>query len=201
MLVEYNKSIAYICPYCGRLTERDISLFDLPKNGAVFSCSEKSCGAKVVTISSKKDKYIAEVLCTACGEKHRFTLKHSSFWRKELLVLTCPETTVDIMFIGEKERIEDELKKQNALYREAEAEICANPEISIYFDIIREINNIAKNNKIVCAVCGSGDFDLELTDEGVLISCRDCSAQKIIPVSVDSLMELLETGTIVLGDK
>ncbi len=198
MLVNYSNSLAYICPYCGRLTERDITLFDLPQSGATFCCSEQSCREPIVSVSHKKDKYVFEVLCTACDDRHKFTISHSGFWRKELLVLTCPQTTVDIMFIGSRERIGEELKKQNELYLEAEAEISSNPMLGIYFDLIRIINDIAKNDKIICSNCGSKGFDIELDDSGIKVTCRDCFADTVVGVNSESLKELLETGTLVL---
>ncbi|MBS7297473.1 MAG: hypothetical protein KIG65_00140 [Eubacteriales bacterium] len=198
MLVNYSNSIAYICPYCGRLTEKDITLFDLPASGAVFCCSENGCGEPIITVNHKKDKYVFEVLCTACDDRHKFVVSRSGFWRKELMVLTCPQTTVDIMFVGNKQLITEELKKQNELYREAEAEISANPGLSIYFDIIRFINDIAKNNLISCLKCPSESFDIELDDSGIRITCRDCHANKVIPISPESLKDLLTAGTIVL---
>ncbi len=198
MLVDYSNSIAYICPYCGRLTERDITLFDLPASGAVFCCSEKGCQEPIISVVHKKDKYVFEVLCTVCDDRHKFTINRQGFWRKELLVLTCPQTTVDIMFAGNKERITEELKKQTELYREAEAEISASPMLSIYFDIIGAVNNIAKNSKISCSKCESKSFDIELDDSGVRITCRDCSAETVVPISTQSLNKLLQTGTLVL---
>ncbi|MBQ7793342.1 MAG: hypothetical protein IJ366_02370 [Clostridia bacterium] len=198
MLIEYGKTIAYICPYCGRLTKRNITLFDLPPEGACFYCGDEACGECVLTVRHKKDKYLFEVACTACDDRHKFTLKHSGFWKKQLAVLSCPQTMVDIMFIGEDECIDRELAKQNAMYREAEEEIRSTPEIGIYFEIIRVVNELSKEGGISCGVCGRKNFDIELDDSGVRITCRDCRAEAVVGITADSLMELLETGTIVL---
>lgn len=197
MLLEYSRCMGYICPYCGRLTKRGISLFDIPPGGAGFMCSEPTCGAKVLSISTKKDKYVAETVCTACGEKHKFTFRRKNFWQKKL-VLSCPETSVDILFFGDKDEVEEELKKQDTLYREAEAAICEDPGIQLYFDIIREVNRIAKENNVICGRCGSKKADIELVDDGIHLVCRDCGADKIIEVSDKAYMNLLDEGTIVL---
>ena len=198
MLVNYSNRIAYICPYCGRLTEQNITLFNLPPSGAVFRCSESGCGEPVVSVVHKKDKYVFEVLCTACDDRHKFTISRKAFWHKELLVLTCPQTTVDIMFAGSKDMITDELKKQNELYRQAEAEISSSPMLSIYFEIIGAVNNIAKENRISCSGCNSESFDIELIDQGVKITCRDCSADTVIPITAEALDNLLQVRTLVL---
>lgn len=197
MLLDYNRRMAYMCPYCGHLTERDISLFDIPPGGAEFLCSEPACGAKVLTLAEKKDKYVSEIFCTACGAKHRFTFSKNSFWQKKL-VFACPETLVDILFFGTDDEVEAELIKLENLYREAEEEICGTPEMQLYFDIIREVNRIAKESKVVCGKCGSQKASIELAEEGIRIVCRECGADKIIEVSDSAYMDLLYEGTIVL---
>lgn len=201
MLVDYEKFIAYICPYCGRLTQVGINVFDIPPEGRVFKCSDPVCAAEVLILRAGKKSYIAEIICTACGEKHRFTLKKQSFWQKHKLTLSCPETAVDILFLGDKGEVEAELKKQDELYRKAEEEICADPDIRLYFDIIREVNEIAKADGVYCRNCGSHMAAVELTEDGIHLVCRDCGAQKIIEVSKQAYLELLEDGTIVLDKK
>ncbi len=198
MLIDLKKSVAYICPYCGKLSLRDISFFDLPNGRSVFHCQDPACNKEIVEISHKKEKYVFEVICTVCNDKHTFTLKPSSLWKKSLVVLACPNTTVGIMFTGDKETVEEELERQNALYLEAEKEIAASPELSIYFEIITLINQIAKDGGISCESCSSGDFDIELDEMGVLVSCRNCGAEAIIEISPDALENLIVNGKIEL---
>ncbi|MDO4618878.1 MAG: hypothetical protein Q4B31_05070 [Clostridia bacterium] len=196
MLVDYKKSIAYICPYCGKMTLKDITFFDLPNGKSTFYCSDRLCQKEIVTVNHKKDKYVFEVLCTVCNDKHNFTIKPSSLWKKELIVLACPNTTVGIMFTGDKDNVEEELKRQNDLYLEAEKEIAASPELSIYFDLITLINQIAKNGDINCLSCGMGAFDIELDEMGIIVTCRDCGAEKIIEIGPEALEQLITDGEI-----
>lgn len=198
MLIDLRKSVAYICPYCGKLSIRDISFFDLPNGRSQFRCQDPDCGKDIVEISHKKEKYLFEVICTVCNDKHTFTLKPSSLWKKNLVVLACPNTTVGIMFTGDKDCVEEELERQNALYLEAEKEIASSPELSIYFEIITLINQIAKNGGISCKLCMCDAFDIELDDTGVVVTCRDCKAEAIIEITPDSLAKLIKDGKIEL---
>ncbi len=198
MLIEYSKTIAYICPNCGRLTIRNISLFDLPSSGASFYCEDEDCGECVLRVFHKKDKYVFDTECTACDDRHLFTLKRSNFWKKELTVLACPQTLVDILFIGDEEKVREELKNQNEMYMQAEEEIRSSASLGIYFEIIRVVNELAKNGEIICEGCHGDDFDIELDDSGIRITCRECASEAIVKISEESLKELLESGTIVL---
>jgi len=198
MLIDLKKSVAYICPYCGKLSIRDISFFDLPNGRSQFRCQDPDCNREIVEISHKKEKYIFEVICTVCNDKHTFTLKPSSLWKKSLVVLACPNTTVGIMFTGDREAVNEELERQNALYLEAEKEIASSPELSIYFEIISVINKIAKDGGISCNSCGMGSFDIELDEMGVVVTCRDCGAEALIEINPESLEKLITSGKIEL---
>ncbi len=198
MLYEYNKYIAYICPYCGKLTTRDITLFDLPNKSTDFLCSDEMCREKIMTVTHKRDRYVFEVKCTACDSTHTFRMKHSNFWSDELTVLSCPETSVDILFLGKKDKIEEELRHQNELYREAEREISESESLGVYFGVIRIVNLLAKENKISCSKCGSKAFNIELTDNGVKLSCRNCDAEAILGIDIKSIEKLIDKHEIIL---
>lgn len=198
MLYEYSKNIAYICPYCGKLTTRDITLFDLPKSGADFICSDEMCREKIMSVTHKRDRYVFEVKCTACDSTHTFRMKHSNFWSNDLTVLSCPNTSVDILFLGKKDKIEEELKHQNELYRDAEKEISESAPLGIYFGVIRIINLLAKEDKISCSKCGGKAFNIELTDDGVKLSCRGCDARALLGIDIGSIQKLIDEHEIIL---
>lgn len=198
LILENKKHFAYICPYCGRVCERDISVFNLPKSGAKFNCTELGCNAPIVTFSVKNDKYVIETVCTACGEKHKYFIKQDSLWEKKKIVLTCPETSVAILFFGEKAEVQRELAHQEELYREAQDELLENPELKIYFNLVQIVNEIAKREKVVCGKCGEKHAQIELSDEGVVIKCIACGGKKVLPPTQEAIDDLLETGTIVL---
>lgn len=199
MLLDYTTYAAYICPYCGKVNERTLSIFDIPKNGLSLVCTNKWCGAGIAVIKPSGDKYAVETECTACGSRHQMKFRKDKFWRKKQLTVTCPETMMDIMFFGGQNDIKKALKEQEQLLHDAETEIYSDPELGLYFGIISAVNDIAKKNKVTCSVCGSHKADVSLTDDGILIECRDCGACKLYGINTEALEELLKTGTIVLG--
>lgn len=198
MLLDYDRYLSYICPVCGQTTQRRIVPFNLSGNKAVFSCGDSSCGKEIFTVIQKKDKYIIEYLCAACGGTHRFTIGTNGFWNNDITVLTCPEASIEMISIGTEQCVKDNYEKQKEMYIKAEEELYSDPSLKLYFDIIGAVNDIAKSGSVVCSSCTENDADIELIDAGVLIICRHCGAKKIIPITSESYKELSETGTIVL---
>lgn len=198
MLLDFNTYVSYMCPYCGKITECTLSIFDIPKSGLPLVCAEKMCSSQIALIKPVKDKYAIEIECSACGGEHRIKLRRDKFWKKIPFSISCPETLIHIMFFGKHDDVMNGINEQAEILHEAEAEIYADPALGIYFDLIGAVNNIAKNNKVTCSVCGSHLADVSLTDDGIQIVCRGCGAQKLYKVNSATLEELLKTGTIVL---
>lgn len=198
MLYELNQNVAYICHLCGKLTQRSVTPFNLSRGGTDFYCSNELCGEKILSIKDKRDRYIFNVTCTACDAVHTFYVKHSSFWNDELCIFSCPNTSVDILFLGKDDKIKNELIKQNMLYREAEREISESASLGVYFEVIRIVNLFAKENKISCSVCDEKAFNIELVDSGILISCRACGASALLGLDNNSIRHLIDDGKITL---
>lgn len=198
MLLDFDRYLSYICPVCGQTTQRSIVPFNLNGNNSIFTCGDSYCSKEVLTIKQKKDKYIIEYLCAACGGMHRFTISKSGFWHNDIIVLTCPEANIEMLCIGTEQCVKANYEKQKELYIKAEEELYSDPSLKLYFDIIGAVNDIAKSSLVVCSGCTRSDADIELIDDGVLIICRHCGTKKIIPITSESYKELSETGTIVL---
>ena len=198
MLLEYNRYIAYSCPVCGQTTKRKITPFNISGSKGCFLCGDNMCKNKIITIIEKKDKYIIEFLCAACGGTHRFTVSRNGFWRNDIIIINCPETMLDMIVVGTSENVDKNIKKQQEMYHKAEEELYQDPSLRLYFDIIGAVNDIAKSGNVACANCTKNVADIELIDDAVLITCRNCGTKKVIPVTEEAFKELSETGTIVL---
>ena len=198
MLLDYNNYIAYICPYCGRLSERNITIFDIQKPGLSLKCQSPMCSADIGIIKPSGGKYNLELVCSACGEKHHRSFRSDTFWQKKKIVVSCPETMVDIFFAGDYDDVQNELKQQDEMYREAEKAIHSDPGLQLYFTIIGEINKISKENKVTCAHCGSSQADMELCSDGIRLECRSCGAEKTIGVCSEELDRLIREGEIII---
>jgi len=198
MLLDYDRHLSYTCPVCGQTTTRRIIPFHLSGSKVSFSCGDHYCSKEIFTIAKKKDKYVIEYLCAACGGMHRFTVSVNGFWNNNLTLVNCPEAGLTMLSIGTKKSVNDNLKQQYDMYKKAEEELYSDPSLKLYFDIIGIVNDIAKSGAVLCTSCTKNTADIELIDDAVLITCRNCGAKKLIPITEKAYNELSETGTIVL---
>lgn len=199
MIKEFKKSIGYICPICSSIAVRDVNLFDFSGSGGTeFICSDDSrCGEICVKITPKKDKYSISVNCPLCGEMHHFNIQKISFWHNEFFILHCPESGVGIFFAGQHDKVRSEIERQEQLLIEMNDEYSVNDELCIIFDSVERINELAKDGNVSC-VCGSRAIAIEIDNDKITLSCRECGKSMNIPATRDGLNRLLNTSAIVL---
>ena len=198
MIKEFKKSIGYICPRCSSITVRGINLFDFSGNGASeLLCANGKCAHAAVTVLPKKDKYAISVNCPICDEKHIYNIRKITLWHNDFFVLHCPESGFGILFIGAEKRIRDEIADQESLINELEEDFTVGEELSVIFEAVEHINQLAKNDNIFCS-CGSRNIAIEIDNDYITLFCRDCNAKKKISTDKEALEDLLKMSTIVL---
>lgn len=198
MIKEFKKSIGYICPYCSTITIRNINLFDFSgSSSAEFLCSNGVCSRKNVSIFPKKDKYVISVDCPICGETHIYNIRKITFWHNDFFVLSCSESGFVVLFIGAEEKIKSEIAEQEKLINELEEDFTVSEELSIIFEAVEHINELAKNESISCS-CGSRNIAIEIDNDFITLFCRDCGLKRKLRTDKASLEELLKMSTIVL---
>ena len=155
------------------------------------------CGKSEMTaIYSNDGKVRLTVPCIFCPKPHTFTVSSGVFFGKELFVLPCPYSDINIAMTGEVNNVKAELARSElellqiledngldsfaALHQQGEREL-SDPQI---FDIIMfVINELDAEGKIYCH-CeneGEGDFEVEVLDDGIKVSCKRCGASRVIP--------------------
>lgn len=155
------------------------------------------CGKSEMTaIYSNDGKVRLTVPCIFCPKPHTFTVSSGVFFGKELFVLPCPYSDINIAMTGEVNNVKAELARSElellqiledngldsfaALHQQGEREL-SDPQI---FDIIMfVINELDAEGKIYCR-CeneGEGDFEVEVLDDGIKVSCKRCGASRVIP--------------------
>lgn len=198
MIKEFKKSIGYICPCCSTITVRGVNLFDFSENsGTDFLCANSMCKNPNVRVSSKKDRYAFSVDCPICGETHLYNIRKIAFWHNDFFVLTCSESGFGILFIGDDAKIRGEIAEQEKLINELEDDFKVSEELSVIFEAVEHINELAKNNSISCS-CGSRNIAIEIDNDFITLFCRDCGLERKIKTDKASLEELLKMSTIVL---
>ena len=188
-------TVAYRCPHCGAGVMSIVDPFALSADMVKLKCD---CGkSEMAVVYSNDGKVRLTVPCIFCPTPHSFVINSSVFFGKELFVLPCPYSDINIAMTGEINNVKAELARTElelldileksgidsfeALRKEEEKQLFTDPQI---FDIIMfVINDLDAEGKIYCK-CeheGEGDFEVEVLDDGIKVSCKKCGASRVIP--------------------
>ena len=206
--------VAYRCPACGYIIRGIAGAFGLGTQDMLrLRCS---CGAKTeMTILGAADHRIRlTVPCLLCEKDHHYTISDSLFYSKDIFHLACPYTDINIGFFGRDEEklcaaTDRSTEELNALYEELmgkgatleeveesntvlpDGEEPFLPDAQIY-DIIRfMVKELEADGQIHCP-CIGGEYDVEMTAEGIRVFCRLCGASHLFATnSVAAAQEFL----------
>ena len=184
-------TVAYRCPHCGAGVMSAVGLFALTAYMIKLKCT---CGESEMSVVYSKDgKLRLTVPCILCPNPHSFTVNSSVFFKNDLFLLPCPYSDINICMIGEENKVKAELARTELelldLLEEHgidnfdifhQEQTLTDPQI---LDIILfVINDLDAEGKIFCKCEDNeeGDYEVEMTSEGIKVSCKKCGASKII---------------------
>ncbi len=192
MILEPKQTtVAYRCPKCGAGVMSVVGLFALSADMMKLKCD---CGGSEMSIVYTKDSKVRfTVPCILCPNPHNYTINSSVFFGKDLFVLPCAYTGINIAMMGETNKVKAELARteleildlleQSGL--EGFDEIKGEPNLSdpqVLEIIMYVIKELDEENKIYCN-CEEGterEFEIEFLQRSVKISCKQCGASKEI---------------------
>ncbi|MBQ1956202.1 MAG: hypothetical protein II365_00355 [Clostridia bacterium] len=196
MVLETKKTtVAYRCPHCGAGIMSAVDVFSLNADMVKLKCT---CQKSELTIVKTNDGKIRLVVpCILCPRPHNFVISSSIFFGKDLFVLPCAYSDINICFIGEINHVKAELARSElelldlleqsgvdsfeALHGNESVPDLTDPQI---LDIVMfVIKDLDEEGKILCR-CKDGEeknFDVEVTDDGVRVNCTKCGASRLIP--------------------
>ena len=202
VLNKKQTTVAYRCPHCGTGVMSAVSPFTLRGNMLRLKCT---CGKSVMEIEpAGEGKVRMTVPCIVCPKPHHYTVSERILFGEDLFVLPCAYSDINIAAMGEMNHVKAELARTelqlldlmeehgirdfSALHEEAEATFTDPQVLEILMFVIRDRD---EEGKIYCR-CEKrqdedGDFEVEVTPEGVSVTCRKCGATKTLPAS--SLLE------------
>ena len=195
-----NTTVAYRCPHCGSGVLSAVSPFSIGADMVKLKCE---CGKSEMSIVFGKDNKVRlSVPCMLCPKPHNFTVTNSLFFGKDVFLLPCPYSDINICFMGDMNRVKAELSKTelelldmleksgiegglDAIRAADETEILPDPQI---YDIIMfVIKDLEEEGKIYCnCQDGNGEYEAEVLDYGIKVRCKKCGAEQMIPT--DSLL-------------
>lgn len=96
MIVNTLNKIAVKCSECSKYTVADLNLFKLKVPTNVMC----ECGNSIFKVYIKDNKLIININCIACDDNHSYVFNMKDIIKKQLLILSCPVTGMEIAFLG-----------------------------------------------------------------------------------------------------
>lgn len=202
MILEAKQTtVAYRCPHCGAGVMSLVGLFSLSADMLKLKCS---CGQSEMTMLKTKDGKIRfQVPCILCPNPHHFTVNSSMVFGKDLFVLPCPYSDVNIAMMGQTEHVKAELSRSELelldLLEKSGLEsfdafhgdqTLTDPQVlEIVTYVIKELDEEGRIH-CHCAENDEKEYDAEILADGILVTCLRCKASKKIPT--DSLIHANE---------
>lgn len=194
-------TVAYRCPHCGSAVLSAVGLFSLTGSADLVKL-KCTCGKSEMTVAYGKDgKIRLSVPCFACAKPHSFTVSSQVFFGRDLFLLPCPYTDLNIAATGEINQVKAEMARselelldllEKSGIKDPErlrAEEKALPDPQIVDIVTFVIHDLDAEGKIYCK-CHPKDapesgeertYDVEITEEGILVRCQTCGASRLIP--------------------
>ena len=169
-------------------------------------------GSEMVMVKTGDGKVRFTVPCMLCPKPHNFTVSTNLFFDKELFVLPCPYSDLNVAMMGESNHVKAELSRTELklldMLEESGAQsldvfhseqYLTDPQVlEIVSYMIKELD---EEGKIYCGCPDGeeGDYELEMTAEGLKVSCRRCGASKTVPTnSLIQANEFLNADSLTL---
>ena len=189
-----HTTVAYRCPHCGAGVMSAVGAFALSADMVKLKCD---CKQSEMTVVHRPDgKVRLTVPCLVCAKPHNFTINTSLFYQKELFVLSCPYSDLELAFLGDSNLVKAELARSelalldmmeksgiqslDAMHSDEETL----PDEQIADIVMFVIHDLDAEGKIYCK-CAPEDngreYDAEILPDGIRVSCRKCGASRIIP--------------------
>ena len=200
MVIHELNTIAYKCPVCGSIEFNYISIFDFSGREAyTIRCS---CGKGFVKMTIKHNKKcVATMPCIACNDVHLYTIALKSLWREEIVCFRCPNTGIELCFIGK-----DDIVRKSVDQYEMQMDLLMNDigyddyfiNNTVMLNTIDKIHDIAEQGNLFCQ-CGSNSINLQMFYDRVELVCNKCQTYEVIKASTNQdLKRTLKKDSIVL---
>ncbi len=202
-------TLAYRCPVCGKFILGIVGIFTLSGDLIKLKCD---CGGSEVTVAYTADRKLKiTVPCLFCPAPHSYVLSSDAFFERELLALTCTYSSLDVCYIGNKDRVLEAAKEadrelleiieesgfdsfdeflngKNSVTDSSEDNV--DKDFRIDYAQIEEIVRfmlveLSEDGDISCG-CKEGDtarYDFEFKGDSVKIFCHTCGHEHLVPMS------------------
>ena len=193
MLITTVTTLAIRCPECGALEFHNLSRFALSGRGKLqLSCS---CGAFLLGIVSKPPRsYWLQLPCVFCETKHIREISGSRLWGKKTNTLTCPESGLELGFIGSYEEVKGlaetlDTGLETLMDELGYDEYFNNPEVM--HQVMQCLQDIADNGGLYCQ-CGNTRIEVDVFLDRLELHCKECDSINIVYAETEEDLTVIQ---------
>ena len=198
-----QRHIAFRCPECTSAVVGLVGKFALAADMLRLKCScDKPTSLDINT--TEEGKVRLSVPCLFCKQSHSYSVSDGVFFDRDLTLLSCPYSGMDITVIGDEEGVERELVRTEEEIRRLlvgfEAEQISDiqpeemhedeilPDPTVYDTLRFVVKDLEDEGKISCP-CKEGSYDIRFTDSGMQVFCERCGASCELAAATPALAE------------
>lgn len=203
-------TIAYRCPECGSSVKSVPGALNLSADMLRIKCP---CGGSELTLAFVPGGKISlSVPCFSCPRPHNYTISQKLFFGGKLLKIPCQLSGSEICFIGSEEETDAAISEQEATIREGLgehdfSEVTESRGKDTYLDpqildmLMYTVKELNDEEAITCHCArGEGEYEVTVTEKGILVTCKNCDASKeIIAGSLSEAQAFLESDVLNLN--
>jgi predicted RNA-binding Zn-ribbon protein involved in translation (DUF1610 family) len=109
VLESKQTTVAYRCPHCGAGVLSAVGMFSLAADMVKLKCT---CGhSEMELVYSKDGKIRIKVPCMICPNGHSYTVSRNIFFGRDVFMLPCPISDINICFMGNADHVKFELSR------------------------------------------------------------------------------------------
>lgn len=177
MVVDFNRTVAYMCPGCGEMAFGAFTLFELSgERGIAVNCD---CGKSQLKIFPKsKTQYAVSLRCLVCDEEHEYDVPLHELMRQSCMDFSCPDILIGLAYIGKRDAVAAAVQENNAYMEEIVAacglEHTGKNGITM-LKALDKIQELSDDKHLSCA-CGSTMIDVDVLEDELILECCMCGA-------------------------
>ena len=214
MVLETKETtVAYRCPHCGTATYGFAGRFALHAGLVRLKCS---CGGSALDIRPAGERKLSlSIPCVYCGKNHAFTVSDAPLFDRDLFLLPCPYSGMEIGFFGKRENVDRAVEEGGEKLQKLMTELHVDsvrdlqpqdmeedevlPDPTAYDCIRFLVRDLEEEGKIDCKCHIGTGYDLRFIKGGIEVFCPTCGATREFHVDSGSSAEgYLDTDRIEL---
>ena len=180
MVIDFNRTVAYMCCGCGEMTFGNFSLFELSgQRGVSVKCD---CGRSHLKILPKSNtEYVVSVRCMICDEEHIFQIPLQELLRQNCAAFSCPDLHIGLAYVGKHDAVLS-MVQDNGAYIDEIVAACGLEHTGknglTMLKALDRIQEISDDGNLTCS-CGSNTIDVDVLSDALVLTCCMCGAEAV----------------------